>query len=319
MPKRAGYWSVYHESKIDDCLEVYKTIVEVSETLENPWKIHKRGRPHKFHPKIHICLCIFMRFFDLSLREMEGIVGFLTNKSLDHSTFGKNMKKIEEEYMQTLIRKIHLMVDNKINKGVIITDSTGISTDRYQEYKIIMDDTKKVQEKKWHIIAKYYYQKGLISIISTKATPEHRNDSPVFREIFDKELCKNSLIFGDRGYDSSDNLKLIEDSGSIPVIKIRYKYGWRYKGIRKKYRKMYLEHTARIYKQIRGIVEGVFGGTQTRYGNKTRCRLERTRNISIMMLAVSHNIRTLMKSRVVESDLIVLLIYSTTPKLGKKT
>lgn len=206
------------------------------------------------------------------------------------------------------------MIDNKNKEGVIITDSTGISTDRYEEYEIVMDDTKKVQEKKWHIIAKYYYQKSLISIISTKATPEHRHDSPVFREIYDNELCRNTLVFGDRGYDSSDNLKLIEDSGSIPVIKIRYKYGWRYKGIRKKYKKMYLEHTARIYKQIRGIIEGIFGGTQIRYGNKTRCRLDKTRNVSIMLLAVSHNIRTLMKSRIIDVNLtIIMMIYSTNP------
>jgi len=312
MPKRAGYWSTYHDSKIDDYLEVYKTIVEVLEGLESPWKINKRGRPHKFHPKKHLSFCIFMRFFDLSLREMEGVIKLLVNKSLDHSTFGKNLKKINENTLQVLIKKLHITIDHKTKEGVIITDSTGISTDRYEECKIVMEDTKKIQEKKWHIITKYYYQSGLISIISTKSTPEHRHDSPVFREIYDKSLCKNNFVFADRGYDSSDNLKMIEESGSIPVIKIRYKYGWRYKGIRKKYKKLYLEHTARMYKQIRGIVEGVFGGTQTRYGNKTRCRLEKTRNISIMMLAVSHNIRTLMKSRVILENFLIILIYSTT-------
>ena len=303
----AGYWKTYHDSN----LEVYKTIVEVLENLESPWKIKKRGRHHKFHPRKHFSLCIFMRFFDLSLRQMEGIVKLLTNKSLDHSTFGKNMKKINEDTLQILVKKLHMMIDQKIKNGVIITDSTGISTDRYEECKIVMDDTKKIQEKKWHIIGKYYYNNGLISIISTKSTPGRRHDSPVFREIYDKSLCKNNFVFADRGYDSSDNLRMIEKSGSIPVIKIRYKYGWRYKGIRKKYKKLYLEHTARIYKQIRGIIEAVFGGTQTRYGNKTRCRLEKIRNVSIMMLAVSHNIRTLMKSRVIDVNSIIVLIYST--------
>ena len=303
----AGYWKTYHDSN----LEVYKTIVEVLENLESPWKIKKRGRPHKFHPRKHFSLCIFMRFFDLSLRQMEGVVKLLTNKSLDHSTFGKNMKKINEDTLQILVKKLHMMIDQKIKNGVIITDSTGISTDRYEECKIVMDDTKKIQEKKWHIIGKYYHNKGLISIISTKSTPGRRHDSPVFREIYDKSLCKNNFVFADRGYDSSDNLRMIEKSGSIPVIKIRYKYGWRYKGIRKKYKKLYLEHTARIYKQIRGIIEAVFGGTQTRYGNKTRCRLEKIRNVSIMMLAVSHNIRTLMKSRVIDVNSIIVLIYST--------
>ena len=311
MPKRAGYWSTYHDSKIDDYLEVYKTIVKVSKTIDNPWEMKRRGRPHKFQPKTHFCLCIFMRFFDLSLREMEGVVKLLTNKSLDHSTFGKNMKKINESILQTLIKRLHILIDQGVNEGVIITDSTGISTDRYEECKIVLDDTKRLQEKKWHIIGKYYYNKGLISIISTKSTSGKRHDSPVFREIYDRSLCKNNFVFADRGYDSSDNLKMIEESGSIPVIKIRYKYGWRYKGIRKKYKKLYLEHTARMYKQIRGIIEAVFGGTQTRYGNKTRCRLEKTRNVSIMLLAVSHNIRTLMKSRVIV-DSIIILIYSTT-------
>ena len=133
------------------------------------------------------------------------------------------------------------MIDQRVKEGVIITDSTGISTDRYEECKIVMDDTKKIQEKKWHIIGKYYYNNGLISIISAKSTSVRSHDSTVFREIYDKSLCKNNFVFGDKGYDSSDNLRMIEKSGSIPIIKIRYK------GIRKKYKKLYLEHTARIY------------------------------------------------------------------------
>jgi len=46
-------------------------------------------------------------------------------------------------------------------------------------------------------------------------------------------------------------------------------------------------------------VEGVFGGMEIRYGNKTRCRLDHTRAVSTLMMALAHDIRAHLRVLVV--------------------
>ncbi|MBU7046486.1 MAG: hypothetical protein HXS54_08620, partial [Theionarchaea archaeon] len=50
-----------------------------------------------------------------------------------------------------------------------------------------------------------------------------------------------------------------------------------------------------LYKNFRGMVEGVFGGMETAYGNKTRCRLHRTRQTDVMLMVVVQNLKAQFK------------------------
>ena len=56
--------------------------------------------------------------------------------------------------------------------------------------------------------------------------------------------------------------------------------------IRAKARKDLYEN---LYQNLRGMVEGVFGGMETAYGNKTRCRLHRTRQADVMLMVACTN------------------------------
>ncbi len=44
--------------------------------------------------------------------------------------------------------------------------------------------------------------------------------------------------------------------------------------------------------RLRGLIEAVFGGLETKYGNRTRCRLHKSRRVDCLLMVVSHNLRT---------------------------
>ena len=63
-----------------------------------------------------------------------------------------------------------------------------------------------------------------------------------------------------------------------------------------------------IYR-YRGLIEGVFGGTETKYGNRTRCRLRKSRRIDCLLMVVSHNLRTYMRALALRELGIFILVW----------
>jgi hypothetical protein len=72
------------------------------------------------------------------------------------------------------------------------------------------------------------------------------------------------------------------------------------------------KRNCKLYRQ-RGIAEALFGGLANRYGTRTRCKRVRTKTISMLLMLVAHNLRTLARVRAAEKTgyLFMLLIYST--------
>lgn len=312
--KRPHYWKVYHLSNGYSSKGIYKLVLSLCRKLGNPWKKSKRGRPVKFKPYEHAALCVCMRFFGYSYRDLEKHVHEFVSRTIDHSTVGWAMKRLPEQYTNSIVKLLYKLIDNLCkDESVYITDSTGITTDRYRVTMVLLKKLDHKQYMKWHIIAKYYPGKGIVSIVSSLSTGGFRHDSPAFRKNFDSELCNNGLLFADSAYDSDENLKLCMKHGLFPVIKIRDVERHR-KRLGGKFAEMFDKE---LYRQYRGVVESVFGGSETKHGNRTRCRLEHTRNVDIIAYAIRHNINSYLRLIAVEKvrrDIVsyILLINSTT-------
>lgn len=320
--KRPGYWKVYHLSKKYNGEETYKLILSVCRNEGQPWEKSRLGRDPEFEPYEHAAICTYMIVCCYSYRDMEKHSLEVIDKTIDHSTIGWAMKRIPVWYMSSVLKKFFKLTDNLCKvKGVYIPDSTGISTDRYKTVKIVLEKRNKKQHVKWHIIVKYYPSKGIVSILSCCMGGEYSHDSPNFRKNYDPELCRNGLLFGDGGFDAEENLRLCEGNNVVAVIRIRDPENA--KGIRRKYAWLFRENQI-LYRLIRGIVEGVFGGSETRYGNRIRYRLDHTREIGVMMLGIKQNIDSYLRLIAYEkvfrensgiSYVFALWIYSTTSSL----
>ncbi len=112
-----------------------------------------------------------MRFFGYSYRGLEKHIHEFVSRTLDHSTVGWAMKRISVEYINCIVKLLYQLTDNLCKQdGVFITDSTGITTDRYRVIKILFKKIDRKQFMKWHVIAKYYPSKGVICIVSSLST-----------------------------------------------------------------------------------------------------------------------------------------------------
>jgi hypothetical protein len=75
----------------------------------------------------------------------------------------------------------------------------------------------------------------------------------------------------------------------------------------------------KLYRR-RGIGEAAFGGIENRYDAHTRCKRVRTKVLSILLMTVAHNLRTLMRIRAAEKRAIIFVvwIFSTSPLKTKR-
>ncbi|MFQ5891608.1 MAG: transposase [Candidatus Methanofastidiosia archaeon] len=112
-----------------------------------------------------------------------------------------------------------------------------------------------------------YPQNGLISVLHAKVTHGDAHDFSILREFLAIGICKNETLFVDKGYDAEETFREAYKLELTPMIKQRD--SCTHSLIRLKARSFDEEQ----YKKYRGKIEGVFGGTETKYENKTRCVL----------------------------------------------
>jgi len=285
-PKRPGYWKLYHQSHQHDMSEVFKVTCWLVKGVGPPWKVSPIGRPPKILPEEYASLCVFKKWYKLTYRQVEDMASLLIGKTVDHSSIGWAMQRISPEYLNELVLDLHLYTDSILRGGISIVDSTGISTDRYETKDIAAEQTKVKQTVKLHIGVTYYPRYGVTSIAFGRVTHGTAHDSPQFDHLIERTYGPG-IILGDRGYDSGDNRIHAYWHYLIPMIKERENCGDSL--IRLKAREDFSEN---IYKLFRGMVEGVFGAMETAYGNKTRCRLHKTRQTDVMLMVVVQSLKT---------------------------
>jgi hypothetical protein len=199
------------------------------------------------------------------------------------------MQRISPEYLDELVYELYLYMDSILKGGLYITDSTGFVCDRYEERNIKMEETTVIQTVKLHVAVKYYPRYGVTAVVTGTVSHGTAHDSPYFPYLI-RNIYGPAFLFCDRGYDSEDNRRRAYKQHLTPIIKERKTCGNSL--IRIKARKDFNEI---LYKNFRGMVEGVFGGMETGYNNKTRCRLQRTRQTDVMLLAVVQNLKACFK------------------------
>ena len=288
--KRKGYWKYYDRARIKDFRKVWNLLLEIIKKLGNPFpKKDNRGRKTKLKRDCYAAICILLAYFDLSLRDMGGEVPLLTNETLDHSTIDWWFEKLDEEYIKKAAKFLHRKIKRMFNKGEYIADSTKIVTTRYAKIFHKGQETIELICLKLHLIVMYFAAVGILSIESIYITHGDAHDSPVFREglVPQAQFQRDKRIHGDKAYFAEESIVSCEELGIKTnfVPKDNIKHGLILKRAIEEY-----DNEAR--KRFRGMIEGLFGGTTTENGNKTRFVKDRCRKTHIALMALSHEIRT---------------------------
>jgi hypothetical protein len=285
-----GYWKRYHNATSTDKQE-YAICVNVCKQLGNPWQWSNRGRPPKTEPCTYAAVHVYRRHTGKSYRDVERISDNLFGFFIDHSWVGKTLKRVPPLYFIRAVQAIHAKISALVAKHTEtahIVDSTGITADM----KTVSDKGKVYMLfLKLHIIIEYWTSLGLLAIRYCIATSNRTSDPAGFR-IMIPHITGEGNFYGDSAYEGKQNRKAARKQGFKPHFKPRAELTTKQQDA--------LQFDKEGYKQIRGRVECVFGGTETKHGNKTRCRLETTRQNDTILIALSHNLQALKQVLVIK-------------------
>jgi hypothetical protein len=292
--------------------------------LGPPWQVAKRGRPPEHQPEEYAAVAIYRKHFHMALRVAEGDTPFVLGKRLDHSDIWWGLQRICVLYVERCIQLLFELTAELFPPDIFIPDATGVKTDRYRKrrrHKLRPRGKPPPEGRKrrgkghsedWelvtlklHILIGYCVKPGLIPVLGAKVTRGHAHDSPQLKFLVGKNRGEGEPFPADSAYDSEDNYILVKGHGFVPVIKLRK---GEVKGLVRREMAESFELHREIYR-YRGLVEGAFGGTETKYGNRTRCRLRESRKVDSLLMVVSHNLRTYMRALALNELKIFVLIW----------
>lgn len=318
-----GYWRSYHASKANEKRQVFGLCKQVAKKLGPPWQVSGRGRPPDHMPEEYAAVAIYRKHFHMVLRVMEGDTPFVLGRRMDHSTIWWGLQRIPVEYVDRAIQLLFGLTVALFPPDIFIPDATGVQTDRYRKRKRPKLRPKGKPPPKWrrgrekrppeerelvtlklHLLIGYCKEAGLLPILRARVTRGHAHDSPQLKPMVGKIKGEGEPFLADKEYDSNDNYVLVKKHGFVPVIKLREGTfrGW----VRQEMTRSFKLHK-KIYK-YRGLIEGVFGGTETKYGNRTKCRCHGSRRIDCLLMVVSHNLRTYMRTLALKRLKIFILV-----------
>ncbi len=289
MPKpNKTYWQKYdllykkHSKK-----SLFKRLKKECRKLGQPYKKKdNRGRKPKFSPIVYASFICLQKIFRHRYREMELEADLYLPEKADHSTFARNYEKISESYIEELIVKL-------VEKEFIywIADSTCMSTKVKVERTLKGMRNKVLLRDKYHVIVGYAPPSNSTMILGVKATDEHVSDSRGAIEII-KSRQSYAYFLGDSAYNTYELHEIVKDAGLFPLMKPDKKGIRKPMSVKASNVKLF---SKKIYMEIRGIVETVFGGATNAGLILTYAKKVHTRRLDTLILALRHNLMASMR------------------------
>jgi len=304
-----GYWAARHSSKLDDVEQIFNIAERLVRQLPSPWKRAKRGRRPKFSARRHAAICVIKQYFDYVLREVEGQAPSFMGKTIDHSTVGWAFKRLRVNYLKLLFLLLRRELAKLARCRFYVADSTGVSTPRLRRRRKSFKTLREREFFKLHTLVGYSRQAGALVVFAARVTNADVTDGSQLGYLLKGLRGGGEPLLADAAYDSEHNLQLALERGFKPLVKPR---SIRYHGVFRKQMLREFRRNRKLYRQ-RGVAEALFAGLANRYGSHTRCKRIRTKTISILLMLVAHNLRTLARVRAMKEMgiFVILRIYST--------
>lgn len=311
--KRKGYWKRYRRADIKNHRKIWAFLDSLVEEIGIPFKKNKRGRPPKLEMRVLAKILIYMIYFDLDLREAESELSRFEKQTLNYSNIDRWFWRLDENWIRKATQALHEKIEKMFSRGEYISDSTGITTDRYYETTALDSKGNRILALlclKLHVFVVYFFTVGLVSIANFHVTHGDANDNPIMHEYLleNVKIKKGRRHHADKGYWSKNNILKNKKLGLLPNIvpKRKNEKGLTLKNAIKTY-----DNDAR--KKYRGLVEGIFGGLTTNQGAKTRFRKDCARKTHIACLALTHEIRTYHRAKA-HKALVYLIRFMQQPR-----
>ena len=291
MPKlRQSYWQQYDLLyKKSSKKQLFKRLLEQVKLLGDPIvKTDPRGRKPKFSPLEYVSFVCFEKIFGHKYREMELDSDLFLCDKADHSTFQRWYERIPQEYLERLTVSF-------VNRefSIWIADSTAMSSKINVERLRAGTRNKTKLTDKYHIIIGYDPPTSTTMILGVVASDNKLSDSQGAIKILQEKNNEYGWFLGDSAYNTYELHELIEKIGLYAQMKPDKKGIKRKLSAKAKQTKFFCKP---LYKQTRGVVETVFGGSTNAGLILSYAKKKHTRRLDTLILAIRHNFFAAMRS-----------------------
>ena len=225
--------------------------------------------------------------------ELEGDA-YLPHK-YDHSSYQYQYSTLHESVLSKVIKLFDKLCKQLLNEIYFhILDSTGLSTSvrvprLKQGTRVKTKLTSKV-----HTMLGYDPPNQVVIIESTISSDNHLSDGKG-GEMMIKESPQKGYLFGDSAYETYALTELAEQMGLIPILKPTKKDVRKKFSVKARLRIIWNGNNSRLYKQLRGIGEVVYGGA-TRAGLiHTNSKIDENRKKDGLIISIRQNIFTYLR------------------------
>ena len=168
--KRVGYWLRYERADIKNYRKVWNTTMSFIVGDDIPFIFSKKGRRPNLSRKELVCMAVLHVYFENDFRETEQQISLIISKKLDHTNCVRWFGKLNPEYVNSLVFKIHKKLVGIDDVGDYIADSTQVTCDTYEVKEVVDKEELHLETLKLHILVIYLTSLGIVSIVSTFAS-----------------------------------------------------------------------------------------------------------------------------------------------------
>lgn len=227
--------------------------------------VFERGRPCEVKKEKIISFVTYFRMRHIGYEEMESDSELYLGRHYDHSALHYHYTRIPESFIVLLTSLFEKQIKVLLEQEILlhIFDSTALSTSVRVERTRQGIRKKEFLTHKYHTLLGYDPPNKLVVVEGSLASDHHTSDSKGALLMLPKSI--KGYCFGDKAYDTYKLTDETEYSGLFPVYCPKGKSVKKTLSARARRRRSWNGNPKRLYKDIRGTGEVLYGAA-TRKG-----------------------------------------------------
>jgi hypothetical protein len=255
----------------------------------------KKGRPCEIPKYKLISYILFQKCYDEVLEEMELNSELYLNRHYDHGTFSYHYRRLSPKVIEEITWYYERLIMEFLKQDIIfhIFDSTAISTSVREDRLRQGTRNKEKLTQKFHTLLGYDPPNQIVVVEGCKATTKKTSDNQGALLMLRDDLVGYSL--GDGAYETYELIEETEKKGLFAIYKPQKRPVGKKLSTKKRVRDRWEGNANRIYKEIRGVGEVLYGAA-TRAGLiKSECRLVENQHKDGLVIALRQNMLTYLR------------------------
>ena len=270
------------------CEVIYRNQIIVPAKLGRPCDIPK----HKL-----IAFLLLWKMYGEVLEKMELDSELFLGKHYDHSSFAYHYKRLPPNAIELITWHYERLIIKMLEQEIVfhIYDSTAISTSVREERIRQGTRNKEKLTQKLHTTLGYDPPSRLVVVEAMLATDHHTSDAQgALMMQADKDW--KGYDFGDKAYWTYDLTDATIDQGRVPIFKVKKTNVAKKTSNKGKIKNIWNgSNLERLYKEIRGLGEVLYGAA-TRAGLLiSNCRLQSNQHKDALVIGLRQNVLTYLR------------------------